>query len=202
MLWCQWKYFCVRDPFLPIHPQTKPDPHRKKERNQQTSYRAWEVCPDTVPSLAGADLWHDFFPSDYPNLYHSLPHWAWSSCDKDFDTGKCKSLGFEDASDKFYKPGDYPGNGTSTLHNIHGTVAAPPSGTIITWSQASATYTVTATGYDQKAVASQSEYRATASDPNAFPEETGAEAADNGAAGVKPAGVAALLGAVAVLMAL
>jgi hypothetical protein len=39
------------------------------------------------------------------------------------------------------------------LHNVAGTVTAPPSGTVITWSQASATYTVTATGVDKKVVA-------------------------------------------------
>lgn len=78
-------------------------------------------------------------------------------------------------------------------------MTAPPSGTVITWSQASTTYTVSATGYDAKAVASQSEYRATATDD--FPEQTGFT---GGAAGnVVPAGGAvAALGFVGVLMAL
>lgn len=43
------------------------------------------------------------------------------------------------------------------MHNVAGTVTAPPSGTVITWSQASATYTVTATGVDKKVVAGASQ---------------------------------------------
>ncbi|KAJ5180432.1 hypothetical protein N7492_003642 [Penicillium capsulatum] len=162
------------------------------------TYRsAWEVCPHTIPHLAGADLWPVFFPHDIPNLYHSLPNWAWGSCDGTLGDADCKRLGFDDA-DKFYKPGDYPNNGTSKLHNVGGTLTVPPSGTVLTWSQSSTTWTVTATGYDKKAVASQSDYRATATDPDSFPEQT----ADSGAAGVKPVSMAALLGVVGVLMAL
>lgn len=135
-------------------------------------------------------MWGLFFPSNLPNLYNSLPNWAWSSCDSTLKESKCKELGFDDA-DKFYKPGDYPDNGTSTLYNVGGTVTAPPSGTVLTWSQASATYTVTATGYDRKAVVSQDEYRATATNSDGFPTQT----ADSGASAEK-AGVGAIVGAV------
>jgi len=137
-------------------------------------------------------MWGVFFPSNLPNLYTSLPNWAWtsSSCDS-LDTGKCKDLGFSDA-DKFYKPGDYPKNGTSTLSNVDGTVTAPPSGTVLTWSQASSTYTVTATGYDQKAVASQSEYRATATGDEPFATQT----SDSKAGVVDVNGLGALVGVV------
>ncbi|KAJ6043526.1 uncharacterized protein N7446_001724 [Penicillium canescens] len=148
---------------------------------------AYEICPDTKPTLAGADLWPIFFPADLPNLYTSLPNWnwAWPSCDSKLDDASCQDLGFKDA-DKFYKPGDFPNNGTSTLHNVGGTVTAPPSGTVLTWSQSSTTYTVTATGYDQKAVASQSEYRATATETgDAFATQTDT----NGAGGLRPFGV-------------
>jgi hypothetical protein len=139
-------------------------------------------------------MWGVFFPSSLPNLYSSLPNWDWSSstCDSKLDSAKCKDLGFTDA-DKFYKPGDYPKNGTSTLHNVAGTVTAPPSGTVLTWSQASSTYTVTATGYDRKAVASQSEYRATATGDDGFATQTANHAA--GAVGVKNGGLGAVLGA-------
>ncbi|KAJ5092182.1 hypothetical protein NUU61_007052 [Penicillium alfredii] len=158
---------------------------------------AWEVCPHTEPRLAGADLWPLFFPNDFPNLYTSVPHWAWSSCDKTIDASSCKKIGFSDATDKFYKPGDLPANGTSKLHNIEGTVTAPPSGTVLTWSQSSTTHTVTATGYDKKAVASQSEFRATATGAEAlFPSQTNS----NGAGGLRPWGAAAgmVVGAVVV----
>ncbi|KAJ5166584.1 uncharacterized protein N7482_005365 [Penicillium canariense] len=123
---------------------------------------AWDVCPHTVPTLAGADLWPIFFPSNLPNLYTSIPNWDWDTCDGTLGSTDCANIGFSDPSNKFYKPGDFPSNGTSTLYNVGGTVTAPPSGTVITWSQASATYTVTATGYDKKAVASQSEHEETA----------------------------------------
>jgi hypothetical protein len=139
-------------------------------------------------------MWSTFFPSNLPNLYNSLPNWAWtsSSCNS-LDNNKCKDLGFSDA-DKFYKPGDYPNNGTSTLTNVAGTVTAPPSGTVLTWSQASSTYTVTATGYDRKAVASQSEYRATATgDDEIFATQT----SDSGAGAVgMNGGLGAVAGAV------
>ncbi|CAG8334835.1 unnamed protein product [Penicillium salamii] len=160
---------------------------------------SWDICPHTEPRLAGADMWNVFFPSSLPNLYTSVPDWAWSSssCDSKIDSTKCKSLGF--TADKFYKPGDYPKNGTSTLSEIAGTVSAPPSGTVLTWSQASSTYTVTATGYDRKAVASQSEYRATATGDDDFATQTSHSAAD--AVGVRNGGLGAVVGAAfAVLM--
>ncbi|EPS25988.1 hypothetical protein PDE_00924 [Penicillium oxalicum 114-2] len=114
---------------------------------------AWQICPDTRPTLAGADLWPLFFPDNYPNLYPSIPNFAWSTCDSTLSQTNCRDLGFSDSNDKFYKPGDFPRNGTQTLRNVAGTVTAPPSGTVLTWSQASATYTVTATGLGQKVVA-------------------------------------------------
>ncbi|KAF7713889.1 Uncharacterized protein PECH_006744 [Penicillium ucsense] len=119
---------------------------------------AWQICPDTRPTLAGADLWPLFFPSNYPNLYPSIPNFAWSAstCDNTLSQTNCKDLGFSDANNNFYKPGQFPSNGTKTLSNVAGTVTVPPSGTVLTWSQASSTYTVTATGLGQKGVAGAS----------------------------------------------
>ncbi|KAJ5088199.1 hypothetical protein N7456_011815 [Penicillium angulare] len=161
---------------------------------------AWEVCPHTIPTLAGADLWGIFFPSDYPNLYNSIPNFVWDTCDSDFDTGKCQDIGFVDPSDKFYKPGEFPSNGTSKLTNVDGTVSAPPSGTVITWSQSSTTWTVTATGYDEKAVASQSEYRATATGTDAFATQTSAGASSNAGCVVKPIGGLGSVGILGVML--
>ncbi|KAJ5782831.1 hypothetical protein N7457_004605 [Penicillium paradoxum] len=130
-------------------------------------------------------------PPNLPNLYTSLPNWAWSSCDANMKDTKCQDLGFKDAG-KFYKPGEFPDNGTSTLYNVGGTVTAPPSGTVLTWSQASATYTVTATGYDREAVVSQDEYRATATGTGAFATQT----SESGGAGGRGVGiVGAVVGA-------
>ncbi|KAJ5902385.1 hypothetical protein N7495_002913 [Penicillium taxi] len=153
---------------------------------------AWEVCPDTEPTLAGADLWPIFFPSDWPNLYTSITDFTWDSCNN-MDVTACKNTGFSNPSGKFYKPGSYPSNGTSSLRNVGGTLSAPPSGTVITWSQSSTTWTVTATGYDEKAVASQSSFQATATGTAAFATQTG-----NVAAGVRPG--ALVVGVVGVLM--
>lgn len=135
-------------------------------------------------------------------MYNSISDWAWNKCDATLDSTNCRKIGFTDPSDKFYKPGDFPANGTSTLHNIAGTVTAPPSGTVLTWSQASTTWTVSATGYNAEAVASQSEYRATATD--LFPAETGVNGVNAAAAGSVPpvGGAVAALGFVGVLMAL
>jgi hypothetical protein len=156
-----------------------------------------------VPTLAGADLWGVFFPDDLPNLYKTIPNWAWDSCDSTLDNLQCQDIGFNDSSDKFYKPGDFPKNGTSTLHNVAGTVTAPPSGTAFVWSQSSTSWTVTATGYNAKAVASQSDYRATATGTSTdYPQQTDVSNV-NGAGSVRPVGGAvAALGFVGALMAL
>lgn len=84
------------------------------------------------------------------------------------------------------------------MHNVGGTVTAPPSGTVLTWSQASSTYTVTATGYDRKAVQSQSEYRATATgtETEGFATQTGT----NVGGVVTPMGVMAGVGVVGALL--
>lgn len=185
--------------YLSVRPQP-PTPNTKPQSlpSHLTTPRAWQVCPNTIPTLAGADLWPIFFPSDQPNLYNSIPNWAWDTCDSTLSATNCKNIGFTDPSDKFYQPGNFPANGTSTLHNVAGTVTAPPSGTVITWSQSSTTYTVSATGYDAKAVASQSEYRATSTGD--FPVQT-ANGAVSGS-GIPAGGVVAALGFVGVLMVL
>ncbi|KAJ5728630.1 uncharacterized protein N7483_003138 [Penicillium malachiteum] len=164
---------------------------------------AWEVCPDTIPIQAGADLWTVFFTSDYPNLYTSVTDFSWNTCDSTLGSTNCQNVGFADPSDKFYKPGDFPSNGTSSLTNVGGTVSIPPSGTVMSWSQASTTWTVTATGFDEKAVVSQSEYSATAtatstgsgSEPGSGLESTSSSSTDtsSGAVVLRPFGISTLL---------
>lgn len=138
-------------------PKSQKEKSKAKSNHILILSRAWEICPNTIPTLAGANLWPLFFPSSFPNLYTSVPNFVWSGCDDVLSKTDCANLGFSDTNNKFYKPGDFPENGTSTLHNVAGTVTAPPSGTVITWSQASATYTVTATGVDKKVVAGASQ---------------------------------------------
>lgn len=176
-----------------------PSPQKESWIKKLTTPRSWDVCPHTEPRLAGADLWPIFFPSDLPNLYTSVPNWAWSSCDSTLSNTDCQKIGFTDSGDKFYKPGDLPSNGTSTLHNVAGTVTAPPSGTVLTWSQSSTSWTVTATGYDRKAVSSQSEYRATATGTDVFQTQTGTNVA-NGYAATPVAAMLAGVGVVGAFM--
>lgn len=72
---------------------------------------------------------------------------------------------------------------------------------MIIWSQSSTTWTVTATGYDDKAVASQSDYRATATGTGAFATQTSTSTSDSTSAGavVRP-GILLVAGIVGVLV--
>lgn len=86
----------------------------------------------------------------------------WASCENTLNTTNCHDdLGFTLApgeSSAFYNPADLPVSSSSgavdPLSNGDGTVTAPPSGTVFVWSQASATYTVTASGYQSSGTGS------------------------------------------------
>lgn len=162
---------------------------------------AWQICPNTIPTLAGADLWPLFFPSTLPNLYTSIPNFAWATCDDTLSATDCANLGFTDAGDKFYKPGDLPANGTSTLHNVGGTVTVPPSGTVITWSQGQATWTVTATGVERGVGAGQTTGSGSGSrGSSATGTRTLATQTANAAAGSLSAGVKGLAGLIGLVV--
>lgn len=102
----------------------------------------YETCPDTIPAAIGADSWLSGV-----SLYGTLVDWA--SCGSVLDEHNCADLNFAPPSansSTFYKPNNFPPNGTQTLYNTGSmnAVTAPPSGSVITWSQSSVTYTATA----------------------------------------------------------
>lgn len=119
----------------------------------------------------------------------------WASCENTLDTTNCHDdLGFTLApgeSSAFYNPADLPVSSSSSgavdpLSNGDGTVTAPPSGTVFVWSQASATYTVTASGYQSSGTGSSIATGAGAVQTTT----TSAAAAGEGRAGIVSLGVA------------
>lgn len=80
----------------------------------------------------------------------------WNACGNVLESFNCMNdLGFSAPSDKsneFYRPGDFPKNGTETLYNTGGSLTVPPSGKVFTWHQSTATFTVTAASYNGKNV--------------------------------------------------
>jgi hypothetical protein len=124
--------------------------------------------------------------------------WDWASCENTLNTTNCHDdLGFTlppGESSAFYSPADLPVSSSSSsgavdpLSNGDGTVTAPPSGTVFVWSQASATYTVTASGYQSSGAG-----RSIATGAGAVQTTTSAAAATaagEGRAGIVSLGVA------------
>ncbi|OJJ46275.1 hypothetical protein ASPZODRAFT_41516, partial [Penicilliopsis zonata CBS 506.65] len=107
----------------------------------------YEICPDTIPALAGANEWLSI-ATGYGYATD------WSSCGTSMDEFNCMAdLGFKAPSENsttFYQPGDFPANGTHSLSNVGGAVTAPPSGSVMSWHQSTVSYTVTASAYNNK----------------------------------------------------
>ncbi|RYP88464.1 hypothetical protein DL770_004628 [Monosporascus sp. CRB-9-2] len=104
----------------------------------------WEVCPNTDPSLLGAD-----------EIYQSLvvQDENWPQCAEYMEAFPCGStLGFTppggDDSGPFYEPGNFPPNGTATTSNIAGSITSPVSGAKYTWTYNSIPRTVTVVSAD------------------------------------------------------
>ncbi|CAG8191840.1 unnamed protein product [Penicillium olsonii] len=94
----------------------------------------WDTCPDTKPSLLGADEWFSgvLNPGD------------WDECGPYLENYDCAGdLGFgrEDAGafSKFWSPTSMPTNGTKTASNIAGAITSPVSGNTFTWSMGETT---------------------------------------------------------------
>ncbi|KAI9934437.1 hypothetical protein ASPWEDRAFT_175166 [Aspergillus wentii DTO 134E9] len=122
-----------------------------------------DICPDTIipAPIAFYNIW-PFSPTNnlptLPPLPISVPvpeinisDPDWSACETPLKNYNCMSdLGFSapsKSSKTFYRPDNMPKNGTETLHNTGTEVTSPPSGTVFTWHQSTATYTVTASAY-------------------------------------------------------
>lgn len=95
------------------------------------------ICPDTDPSLVGLS---------YVQQLESLYDLPFTECGQYMSSYDCtKDLSFTAAS-TFYDPADLPKSGSATLSNGPGTVTAPASGTVFSYTNAadSQVYTISA----------------------------------------------------------
>lgn len=101
------------------------------------------LCPSTDPSLIGL--------SSVTQLETVLDT-SFSSCSSYLTEFPCESeLGFSAvAGGTFYSPDNLPANGTATLSNVAGTVTAPASGAVFTYTNGgdSQVYTISAASFD------------------------------------------------------
>lgn len=101
----------------------------------------FDICPNTDPKLLGL--------SNIGTL-ESAADTQFSDCGKYLDTYDCaKDLGFNlDGVSTYLKPADKLTTGTATLSNVAGTVAAPASGSVFSYTNGvdGKVYTITAAG--------------------------------------------------------
>lgn len=99
------------------------------------------ICPDTDPKLIGL--------SSVSKLESALDT-PFDTCASYLSESNCvSSLGFsKDAIQTYYRPDNLPKSGTATLSNKAGTVTAPASGSVFTYTNAAdgKAYTVSAAG--------------------------------------------------------
>ncbi|KAF3765587.1 hypothetical protein M406DRAFT_257346 [Cryphonectria parasitica EP155] len=99
----------------------------------------YDICPGTDPAFIGIN-----------NIFMSLASFdqPWSTCAPFLNAYACNTdLNFTSpAYGTFYTPDNMPENGTASLSNIAGTVSAPPSGTVFSYTNHyySTVYTITA----------------------------------------------------------
>ncbi|CAI7640200.1 unnamed protein product [Penicillium pancosmium] len=134
----------------------------------------YDTCPNTEPSAIGADDW-------YAGL---LAHSKWEGCGKYLEAYDCAGdLGFgaEDAGDThtFYKPGDFPKNGTESLYNTGGVISTPVSGATFTWTYGAIEHPVTVESTDNVVTATAT---GTSGDSSTTASETGASSTKTGMA--------------------
>nr|CEG05546.1 unnamed protein product [Fusarium clavum] len=106
----------------------------------------WDICPDTKPSLLGAD--------DYWNALISRDE-EYSQCGDYNDVYSCANdLKFtppgKDKSAQFYGPGELPKNGTETLKNMDGSITSPLSGATFTWTHGNVVHPITVASANAK----------------------------------------------------
>jgi hypothetical protein len=106
----------------------------------------WDVCPDTQPSLIGADdYWNGVISldKDYPQCGGYTDVYSCANDLKFTPPGKDKSA-------KFYGPGELPKNGTKTLSNVEGSVTSPLSGSTFTWTHGKVLHPITVASANAK----------------------------------------------------
>ena len=108
----------------------------------------YSICPNTNPALVGLNT-----------VYSTASELGldFSTCSTYLSEFDCvKDLGFPQvAGGKFLGPNDLPPNGTEKLSNVAGTVTAPASGTLFSYTNGadSVVYTITAASTNGKNVA-------------------------------------------------
>lgn len=101
----------------------------------------YNICPDTNPALVGIDKVYSYI-SDLGD--------TWSGCSPFMNAyDRTGDLNFgTDATGggTFFTPNDLSANGTAVLSNVTGTVSAPPSGTLFSYTNYydSTVYTISA----------------------------------------------------------
>ncbi|KAM0713929.1 hypothetical protein Q7P37_010891 [Cladosporium fusiforme] len=98
----------------------------------------WDICPDTKPTLLGADDWTRF-----------LADHKWNKCEQYLEKYDCATtMGFGNKTSGgksgFFAPGDLPENGTATLSNVDGAISSPVSGATFTWKNGDVPRTIVA----------------------------------------------------------
>ncbi|KAH7186266.1 uncharacterized protein B0J16DRAFT_363226 [Fusarium flagelliforme] len=142
----------------------------------------WDICPNTKPSLLGADEYWNLLISkdeDYPQCgdYNDV-----YSCAKDL---KFTPPG-KDKSAKFYGPGELPKNGTDTLTNMEGTITSPLSGATFTWTDGPIEHPITAASVDAKPTGSSDKKDNKDDDKTDEANETGKEDEEDAASIITP----------------
>ncbi|KAL6362197.1 hypothetical protein LRP88_04274 [Fusarium phalaenopsidis] len=116
-----------------------PVPYFPAPKQAPSSCSIVEICPDTDPKFAGL--------AEISQLESQL-NVQFDTCGKYMDTYDCRSdLSFSlDGVSTFFKPDDSLKTGTATLSNGPGTVTAPASGHIFTYTNGGdgVVYTITA----------------------------------------------------------
>lgn len=109
--------------------------------NHESLLRFYNICPDTDPTLIGL--------SNVSQL-ESQVNTPFDSCGSYLNTYDCISdLSYSlDGVSTYYKPTNLPKSGTATLSNAAGTVTAPASGSVFTYTNGGdgVVYTITAAG--------------------------------------------------------
>lgn len=101
----------------------------------------WDICPNTQPSLLGADNFAGLLSED---------------CEQYLEKYDCvETMGFGNATSgakpAAFGPGGFPENGTATLSNLDGTIASPVSGTSFVWENGDVPRTIVAAAVDGSA---------------------------------------------------
>ncbi|KAF5855266.1 hypothetical protein ETB97_009555 [Aspergillus alliaceus] len=109
-------------------------------------FSIWDVCPNTIPSIIGADVWYEVL----------LKNNDWGQCGTSLEGVNCPAdLEFTNQT-KYHTPGKLPVNGTESLYNTGGVISTPVSGNISIWTMRDVLYPITAAATN-KAVPTKSE---------------------------------------------